>query len=73
MMKQDLLDRKRNNNKKRFWSKKLKEIFIGLKNIYFPFETHCHSNSWIFDLVKKRTNVSISGDGGDEIFFDTGI
>ena len=51
--------------------KDYKLIFNTIKkNIYFPFgDASVVPTYKVFNIVKKRTNVAITGDGGDELFF----
>jgi asparagine synthase (glutamine-hydrolysing) len=59
------------NTKKIILKKDLVKSFKRIKkNIYFPFgDSSSVPTLELFNLVKKKTNVIIGGDGGDEIFF----
>ena len=62
----------KNKNYKKVLSKKdYKIIFNKIKkNIYFPFgDASVVPTYKVFNLVKTQTNVTITGDGGDELFF----
>lgn len=62
----------KNQNYKRILSKKdFKIIFNTIKKkIYFPFgDASVVPTYKVFNLVKTQTNVTITGDGGDELFF----
>ncbi len=60
-----------NNTKKILLKKDMIKTFKRIKkNIYFPFgDSSSVPTLELFNLVKKKTNVVIGGDGGDEIFF----
>ena len=60
-----------NNTKKIVHKKDLVKTFKRIKkNIYFPFgDSSSVPTLELFNIVKKKTNVIIGGDGGDEIFF----
>ena len=61
-----------NKNYKKILSKKdYQLIFNKLKNeIFFPFgDSSIIPTYKVFNLVKKKTNVTLTGDGGDELFF----
>ena len=48
----------------------VKTFKIIKKNIYFPFgDSSSLPTLELFNIVKRKTNVIIGGDGGDEIFF----
>ena len=67
-----VLGSKRNKNIKKILNKKdvIKNFFKIKKNIYFPFgDSSIIPTYHLFNSIKKDTNVSITGDGGDEIFF----
>ncbi len=59
------------NLKKIVTEKDLIKTFKKIKeNIFFPFgDSSAVPTYELFNLVKKKTNVIIGGDGGDEIFF----
>ena len=62
----------KNKNYKKVLSKKdYKIIFNKIKkNIYFPFgDASLVPTYKVFNLVKTQTNVTLTGDGGDELFF----
>ena len=62
----------KNKNYKKVLSKKdYKIIFNKIKKeIYFPFgDASLLPTYKVFNLVKTQTNVTITGDGGDELFF----
>lgn len=66
--------KKSNNNKniKKILHKKdiIKTFKKIKKNVYFPFgDSSSVPTLELFNLVKKKTNVIMGGDGGDEIFF----
>ncbi len=63
--------KKNKNYKKILLKKDCEKIFNSLKNkIYFPFgDSSLIPTYQVFNLVKKQTNVAMTGDGGDEIFF----
>ena len=63
---------KKNMNTKIILSKK--DIILSFnkikKNIYFPIGDSSIIPTYnLFKIVRKKTNVSLSGDGGDEMFF----
>ena len=61
-----------NNNKKKILNKKdfINSFKKIKKNIYFPFgDASIIPTHELFKLVRKKTNVTIGGDGGDEIFY----
>ncbi len=63
---------KTNKNIKKILNKKdiLESFYKIKKNIYFPFgDSSIIPTYHLFNTIKKNTNVSITGDGGDEIFF----
>lgn len=63
---------KNNKNKKKILKKKeiLKSFYKIKNNIYFPFgDSSIIPTYHLFKLIKNETNVSITGDGGDEIFY----
>ena len=67
-----VLGSKRNKNIKKILNKKdvIKSFYKIKKNIYFPFgDSSIIPTYHLFNSIKKDTNVSITGDGGDEIFF----
>ncbi len=67
-----VLGDKRNKNIKKILNKKdiLESFYKIKKNIYFPFgDSSIIPTYHLFNTIKKDTNVSITGDGGDEIFF----
>ncbi len=62
---------KNKNYKKILKKNDYEKIFklIG-KKIYFPFgDSSVIPTYQVFNLVKKKTNVTLTGDGGDELFF----
>lgn len=54
-----------------FDKKEAKKIFFKLKKklVFFNGDGSFLPTYFLFNKIKKRTNVSLSGDGGDEIFF----
>ena len=61
-----------NRNYKKIISKNdYGKIFQKIKNnIYFPFgDTSVIPTYKVFNIAKKQTNVVMTGDGGDELFF----
>jgi asparagine synthase (glutamine-hydrolysing) len=63
---------KYNFNKKKILNERnfIKTFNKIKKNIYFPFgDSSVVPTYELFNLVKKKTNVVLGGDGGDEIFF----
>ena len=61
-----------NKNYKKILSKKDYKIIFNTikKKIYFPFGDASMVPTYkVFNLVKTKTNVTITGDGGDELFF----
>ena len=65
-------DSKKNKNSKKILSNKdFLNSFNKIKNnIYFPIgDSSLIPTQELFKLVKKKTNVTIGGDGGDEIFY----
>ena len=61
-----------NNNRKKILNKKdfINSFKKIKKNIYFPFgDASIIPTHELFKLVRKKTNVTIGGDGGDEIFY----
>ena len=63
---------KYNLNKKKFLGEHdfIKTFLKIKKNIYFPFgDSSIIPTYELFNLVKKKTNVVLGGDGGDEVFF----
>ena len=64
-------DKKNKNIKKTLNKKDILDSFYKIKkNIYFPFgDSSVIPTYHLFASIKKKTNVSITGDGGDEIFF----
>ncbi len=62
----------KNKNYKKILSKRDYKIIFNIikKKIYFPFgDASLIPTYKVFNLVKKETNVTITGDGGDELFF----
>ena len=62
----------KNKNYKKILSKRdYKKIFNTIKKkVYFPFgDASLIPTYKVFNLVKKQTNVTLTGDGGDELFF----
>ena len=62
----------KNKNYKKILSKRDYKIIFNTvkKKIYFPFgDASLIPTYKVFNLVKKETNVTITGDGGDELFF----
>ncbi len=62
----------KNKNYKKILSKKdYKPIFnTNKKKIYFPFgDASLIPTYSVFNIAKKQTNVVMTGDGGDELFF----
>jgi len=62
----------KNKNYKKILSKKDYKIIFNTikKEIYFPFgDASLIPTYKVFNLAKKKTNVSMTGDGGDELFF----
>ena len=59
------------NVKKILVEKDLIKTFIKIKkNIYFPFGDSSSVPTYeLFNLVKRKTNVVLGGDGGDEVFY----
>ena len=67
-----VIGNKKNKNVKKILNKKdiLDSFYKIKKNIYFPFgDSSIIPTFHLFASIKKDTNVSITGDGGDEIFF----
>jgi asparagine synthase (glutamine-hydrolysing) len=64
-------ERFNNNIKKILTEKNFINTFKKIKkNTYFPFGDSSSVPTYeLFNLVKKKTNVTLGGDGGDEIFF----
>ncbi len=60
-----------NNHKKILYEKDLFASFNKIRqNIFFPIgDSSLVPTQELFKLVKKKTNVTIGGDGGDEIFY----
>lgn len=62
----------KNKNYKKILSKKDYKIIFNTikKKIYFPFgDASIVPTYKVFNLVKTQTNVALTGDGGDELFF----
>ena len=62
----------KNKNYKKILSKKDYKIIFNTikKKIYFPFgDASLVPTYKVFNLAKPQTNVTITGDGGDELFF----
>ena len=60
------------DNKKKILSQKdlIKTFHLIRKNIFFPIgDSSILPTFELFNLIKKRTNAVIGGDGGDEIFY----
>ena len=64
-------DKFNKNLKKILTEKDFIETFKKIrKNTYFPFGDSSSIPTYeLFNLVKKKTNVTLGGDGGDEIFY----
>ena len=63
---------KKNRNYKKILSEKdYQKLFISIKKkIFFPFgDASLIPTYQVFNIVKKKTNVAMTGDGGDEVFF----
>ncbi len=60
------------NNKKKILHQKdlIKTFHLIKKNIFFPIgDSSMLPTFELFNLIKKKTNAVIGGDGGDEIFY----
>jgi asparagine synthase (glutamine-hydrolysing) len=66
-----LIDKNSKNEIKILDQKKALRIFLKLKHnlVFFNGDGSFIPTYFLFNQIKKKTNVAISGDGGDEVFF----